>query len=96
VHARVSDRAGSSGCSRWRTRPCCLPPAELRRHPNFVDFAAQWLACTLPYRRFDATLAGDAARLRADVGRYPFIAVNLHHILLAGLPAHSASHQVRP
>ncbi len=28
------------------------------------------------------------ARLGADVVRYPFIAVDLHHLLLAGLPAH--------
>ena len=28
------------------------------------------------------------ARLRADVVRYAFIAVDLHHLLLAGLPAH--------
>ena len=28
------------------------------------------------------------ARLGADVGRYSFIAVDLHHLLLAGLPAH--------
>jgi len=28
------------------------------------------------------------ARLRADVDRYSFIAVDFHHLLLAGLPAH--------
>jgi hypothetical protein len=28
------------------------------------------------------------ARLGADVVRYSFIAVDLHHLLLAGLPAH--------
>ena len=52
-------------------------------------FAAQWLACTLPYRRFAVVLAGDHARIGADVGCYSFIAVDFHHILLAGLPAHS-------
>ena len=52
------------------------------------DFAAQWLACTLPYRRFAVVLAGDHARIGADVGCYSFIAVDLHHLLLAGLPAH--------
>ena len=54
----------------------------------YVSFAAQWLACTLPYRRFDDTLADANARLGADVDRYSFIAVDLHHLLLAGLPAH--------
>jgi len=53
------------------------------------SFAAQWLARTLPYRRFADILADARARLGADVGRYSFIAVDLHHLLLAGLPAHS-------
>jgi hypothetical protein len=54
-----------------------------------TDFAAQWLAYTLPCRRFAGILADACARLGADVGRYSFIAVDFHHILLAGLPAHS-------
>ena len=45
------------------------------------------LACTLPYRRFVQTVAGQDARLGADAGRYSFIAVDLHHLLLASLPA---------
>ena len=53
-------------------------------------FAAQWLAYTLPYRRFAAILAEDCARIGGDVGCYSFIAVDSHHILLAGLPAHFA------
>ena len=54
-----------------------------------VYFAAQWLAYTLPYRRFADTLANACARLGADVVRYSFIVMDLHHLLLAGLPAHS-------
>ena len=42
------------------------------------------------YRRFAAALAGSSARLGADADRYSFIAVDLHHLLLAGLPAHDA------
>jgi hypothetical protein len=53
-----------------------------------IAIAAQWLACTFPYRRFADTLAAACARLGADVARYTFIAVDLHHFLLAGLPAH--------
>ena len=34
-----------------------------------LAFAAQWLAYALPYRRFDVTLAGAAARLGAEVAR---------------------------
>ena len=52
-------------------------------------FAAQWLAYTLPYRRFAVILADGCARIGGDVGCYSFIAVDSHHILLAGLPAHS-------
>jgi hypothetical protein len=52
------------------------------------SIAAQWLACTYPYRRFAATLADDCARLGADADRYSFIVVDSHHLLLAGLPAH--------
>ncbi len=52
------------------------------------SFAAQWLAYALPCRRFAPALMDNGARLGADVGRYSFIEVDLHHRLLAGLPAH--------
>jgi hypothetical protein len=51
--------------------------------------AAQWLADAHPYRRFTAALADDDARLGADADRFSFIAGDLHHLLPAGLPAHS-------
>jgi OST-HTH/LOTUS domain-containing protein len=54
-----------------------------------VDFAAQWLAYAIPYRRFADVLADHCARLGADVVCYSFIAVDFHHLLLTGLPAHS-------
>jgi hypothetical protein len=47
-------------------------------------FAAQWLACVLPCRRFDVTLTSADARLGAGAGRYPFTVVDLHLLLLAG------------
>src|ERR1700756_2588278 len=55
---------------------------------NQFSIAAQWLDCTFPYRRFAAILAEACARRGADVVRYSFIVVDLHHLLLAGLPAH--------
>jgi hypothetical protein len=55
---------------------------------NQFSIAAQWLACTFPYRRFADILADACARLEVDVVRYSFIVVDLHHLLLAGLPAH--------
>jgi len=59
------------------------------------SIAAQWLACTYPYRRFADTLANACARLGADVDRYSFIAVDLHHLLLAGLPAHPCENSAK-
>jgi hypothetical protein len=53
-----------------------------------ITFAAQWLAYTLPCRRFADTLTDACARLGANVGRYSFIATDSHRLLLAGLPAH--------
>ena len=52
---------------------------------NNRTFAAQWLACTSPCRRFAAALAGCCARLGADVDRYSFVVSDLHRLLLAGL-----------
>jgi hypothetical protein len=63
---------------------------------NQFSIAAQWLACTFPCRRFADILADACARLGADVGRYSFIAVDLHHLLLAGLPAHLCENSVEP
>lgn len=55
---------------------------------NVNSFAARWLACTLPCRRFADLLADVCARLGVDVVRYTFIATDLHRLLLAGRPAH--------
>src|SRR3954451_16055000 len=50
------------------------------------SFAAPYLAYALPYRRFAVALTDASARLGVDVVRYSFIAVDSHHLLLAGLP----------
>jgi hypothetical protein len=47
-------------------------------------FAVQWLACTLPCRRFADILANACARLGVDAVRYSFTARDLHPLLLAG------------
>jgi hypothetical protein len=62
---------------------------------NQFSIAAQWLACTFPCRRFADILADACARLRADAVRYSFIVVDLHHLLLAGLPAHLCENSTR-
>jgi hypothetical protein len=59
-----------------------------------LAFAAPWLAYALPYRRFVGVLTDANARLGADVDRYTFIVVDLHHLLLAGLPAHLCENPV--
>src|SRR5450755_3862708 len=53
------------------------------------SFAVQWLACTLPCRRFAGVLTDVCARLGADADRYSFTVRDSHPLLLAGLPAHS-------
>jgi hypothetical protein len=57
--------------------------------PDGITIAAQWLAYAHPYRRFASVLADQRARLGADVGRYSFIAEDLHLLSPAGLPAHA-------
>ena len=70
-------------------RQIILPSAQLTASaPGIHSFAAQWLDYAIPYRRFANGLATARARLGADVVRYSFMAVDLHHLLLAGLPAH--------
>ena len=53
------------------------------------SFAVQWLACTLPCRRFAGVLTDVCARLGADADRYSFTVRDSHPLLLVGLPAHS-------
>jgi hypothetical protein len=55
-------------------------------------FAAQWLACVLPCRRFADILADASARLGADAARYAFIVGgDLHLLLLAGFDRRTIS-----
>src|SRR5919198_702655 len=94
------ERLHMPGSSTTPDRPGARDGAPVRvafRTRNSVGtrglaFAAQWLAYALPYRRFVGVLTDANARLGADVDRYSFIVVDLHHLLLAGLPAHFESH----
>jgi hypothetical protein len=58
-------------------------------------FAAQWLAYALPCRRFADTLTVARARLGADVDRYSFIVVDLHHLLFAGFDRRTRNQDFR-
>ena len=81
---RADTRAGASARFAFRV-------VERVGTQDIPNFAAQWLACALPCRRFAGVLADVDARLGADVDHYSFIAVDFHHLLLAGLPAHRQS-----
>jgi hypothetical protein len=72
---------GALGCIAFRS----LDSVGTRDQNSVV---AQWLAYAFPYRRFADTLTDACARLGANAVRYSFIAVDFHHLLLAGLPAH--------
>jgi hypothetical protein len=74
--------AGRAGGQIWSRSGSTL-------HAETHSFAAQWLAYALPCRRFVRTLTGTNARLRVEAVRYSFLVMDLHHLLLAGLPAHS-------
>ena len=88
MHARFSDHPGRlSACVDALGHVAFRYTDSVGTREQF-SIAAQWLACTYPYRRFAGILASDSARLGADVVHYSFIAVDLHHLLLAGLPAH--------
>ncbi len=80
-----------------RNRPRVFATVRIAfRHRDVVgvrdkSFAAQWLACASPCRRFAADLAVDGARLGAGAVRETFTVKDFHLILLAGLPAHPCS-----
>ena len=61
---------------------------------KYVVFEAQWLAYALPYRRFTPAFTDDGARLGADVVRYSFIVMDLHHLLLAGFTGAHPSYRL--
>jgi hypothetical protein len=68
----MSGSTTTPGCPGTRAN---APVRVAFRHANSVGawdevpFAAPWLACALPCRRFACTLTSTDARLRADVGR---------------------------
>src|SRR5437764_15043734 len=78
---------------RWRVRNVLPSALETASAPgDWLSRLNGWPA--LPCRRFVGVLTDANARLGADVDRYSFIVVDLHHLLLAGLPAHFESYMV--
>ena len=58
-----------------------------------ADFAAQWLAYAIPYRRFAEVLADNCARLGADVVCYSFTVADFttYSLPISRRTPHSAS-----
>ena len=88
MHARVCDHAGSAGARADVPARMAFRYSNNVGTRNYRPFAAQWLACTFPYRRFAGPLTRTDARLGASVGRYAFTVEDFHPLLLAGLQAH--------
>ena len=63
---------------------------ERRRHPGLFFFrgSVAWPMRT-PVNASPVPSRMPAHELGVDVGRYSFTVVDSHHLLLAGLPAHS-------
>ena len=57
-------------------------------------FAAQWLACALPCRRFAGALTDACARLGADADRYSFTVEDFHLLLFAGFDRRTESLEI--
>ncbi len=91
AHARVSDHAEPGGHSRFRARPCRLPCFEPRGHSGLSFFRGSMagLCAPLPTLRPPSHERIRTARGRGGSLRR-LLVVDSHHLLLAGLPAHSA------
>jgi hypothetical protein len=62
TQGQLDTRDSASNCAAFRNS---YGVGTLRK----ITFAAQWLACTPPCRRFTASLTDDSARLGVDVDR---------------------------
>src|SRR5208283_2166781 len=92
----VEERTYMPGSSTTQDRAC----ARVDAHPVSPSAVTTASAARLMLWRLDGWpigapadasppgLTANDARLGADVVRYSFIVVDLHHLLLAGLPAH--------
>jgi hypothetical protein len=90
AHARFFDHAGSTRRSRWRACSCCLPHSKQRRHPD-LGFRGSMAGLCPPLPTLRRSPRGRQRTARGRCSRYSFIVVDLHHLLLAGLPAHFES-----
>jgi hypothetical protein len=73
------DKSGLNLCSNAGPKPLNRRSKVVRRY---------FRSAQLPPAYIPRHLAGNDARLGADVVHYSFIVTDLHHLLLAGHPAH--------
>jgi len=85
----VSDLAGPYRHSLDATARVVFPLVRRGRRPD-CRFRGSIPSLHFPYRRFVGCLAAIDARLGADAGRYSFIVVDFHHLLLAGFGRRSS------
>jgi hypothetical protein len=93
VHTCQGLRPRRVGRALALTHPSMLPSVILNTSaPRLLRvFAAPWLACALPCRRFAVTLADASARLGADAARYAFPVGDFHLLLFAGFDRRTRS-----
>src|SRR5881227_1069954 len=85
AHARFFDHAGPFGPCDGASETCCLPRSKQRRRPG-TSFRGSMAGLCPPLPTLRRRPRGRQRTARADVDRYSFIVVDLHHLLLAGLP----------
>ena len=86
----VYDYAGPDRNSRYRPRPCCLPPMQKRQRPDCIFSESQYPAKMYPCLRFATHLAVCSAKLRLNAFRYSFLVGLFHSLLHAGLSRRTA------
>ena len=87
----------------WRARPCCLPSCTPRRHPGLRlsrlvaprALRHDGWPMRAPVNASPRPRGSSTHDSGADADRYSFIAVDLHHLLLAGIPALSCNTRSR-
>ena len=85
-----STTPGRSGCSQYRTHPYCLPSSRTTSAPKRGLSRLNGWPMHSPVNASLMPSRAAAHELGIDAVRYFFIVMDFHHLLLAGLPAHSA------
>src|SRR5271166_5393838 len=96
VHARVFDHAGPETRSRWRAPPFRLPLMTTASASRLILSRLDGWPIGAPADASPPASRPTTHGSGADAVRYSFIVVDLHHLLLAGLPADSHHNPAPP